>query len=101
MPVKKSAKPKVNLADAIYHNEDKAREHLEALLWGDAGATCPRCGVFGDRVTKLAGKSTRPGVYKCKDCRKPFSVTVGTVMERSHIPLTKWVQASQLMASSK
>jgi hypothetical protein len=47
------------------------------------------------------GKSTRPGVYKCKDCRKPFSVTVGTVMERSHIPLHKWVLAAQLMASSK
>ena len=46
-------------------------------------------------------KSTRPGVYKCKDCRKPFSVTVGTVMERSHVPLCKWVLAAQLMASSK
>ena len=56
---------------------------------------------MGDRITKLRGKSTRPGVYKCKDCRKPFSVTVGTVMERSHIPLSKWVLAAQLMASSK
>jgi transposase-like protein len=56
---------------------------------------------MGDRITKLQGKSTRPGVYKCKDCRKPFSVTVGTVMERSHIPLSKWLLATQLMASSK
>ena len=56
---------------------------------------------MGDRITKLPGKSTRPGVYKCKDCRKPFTVTVGTVMERSHIPLRKWVLAAQLMASSK
>ena len=64
-------------------------------------ATGPRCSVGGDRVTKLAGKSTRPGVYNCKDCRKPFSVTVGTVMERSHIPLAKWVLAAQLMAASK
>src|SRR5690606_30472516 len=55
----------------------------------------------GDRITKLKGKSTRPGVYKCKDCRKPFTVTVGTVMERSKIPLSKWVLAAQLMASSK
>jgi transposase-like protein len=47
------------------------------------------------------GKSTRPGVYKCKDCRKPFSVTIGTVMERSHIPLHKWVLAAHFMASSK
>lgn len=77
-----------------------AREHLEALLWPN-GAHCPRCGVTGDRITKLQGKSTRPGVYKCKDCRKPFTVTVGTVMERSHIPLSKWVLAAQLMASSK
>ena len=51
--------------------------------------------------TKLEGKSTRPGVYKCKDCRKPFSVTVNTVMERSKVPLTKWLLAAQLMASSK
>src|SRR5258708_8703428 len=56
---------------------------------------------MGDGITKLQGKSTRPGVYKCKDCRKPFSVTVGTVMERSHIPISKWLLATQLMASSK
>jgi transposase-like protein len=62
---------------------------------------CPRCGVTEGRITKLQGKSTWPGVYKCKDCRKPFSVTVGTVMERSHIPLAKWVMAAQLMAPSK
>jgi transposase-like protein len=91
---------KVDLISPIYHDEDKAREHLETLLWPQ-GPVCPRCGVMGDRITKLQGKSTRPGVYKCKDCRKPFTVTVGTVMERSHIPLTKWVMAAQLMASSK
>jgi transposase-like protein len=84
----------------IYHDDDKAREHLERVLW-PAGPYCPRCGVTGDRITKLAGKSTRPGVYKCKDCRKPFSVTVGTVMEHSHIPLSKWVLAAHLMAASK
>lgn len=94
------SKSKLDLRNPIFNNEDAAREHLEALLWAE-GPTCPRCGVFGDRVTKLAGKSTRPGVYKCKDCRKPFSVTVGTVMERSHIPLSKWLLAAQLMASSK
>lgn len=93
-------KSKVDLRHAIYHDETKAREHLEALLWPD-GAVCPRCKATGDRVTKLAGKSTRPGVWKCKDCRKPFSVTVGTVMERSHIPLTKWLMAAQYMSSSK
>ena len=91
---------KTNLADPIYHDDDAARMHLESLLWPE-GPTCPHCGVFGDRITKLQGASTRPGVYKCKDCRKPFSVTVGTVMERSHVPLHKWVLAAHFMSSSK
>jgi transposase-like protein len=91
---------KLDLRNPIFHDDDRAREHLESLLWPQ-GPVCPRCGVMGNRITKLQGKSTRPGVYKCKDCRKPFSVTVGTVMERSHIPLSKWVLAAQLMASSK
>jgi transposase-like protein len=91
---------KVDLRSPIYHDETKARAHLESLLWPQ-GPVCPRCGVMDDRITKLAGKSTRPGVYKCKDCRKPFSVTVNTVMESSKVPLTKWLLAAQLMASSK
>jgi|SRR6185437_2938480 len=91
---------KLGFRNLIFNDDDKAREHLESLLWPE-GPVCPRCGVMGDRITKLQGKSTRPGVYKCKDCRKPFSVTVGTVMERSHIPLSKWVLAAHLMASSK
>ena len=94
------ATKKVDLRNPIFHDDDAAREHLERVLWPQ-GPVCPRCGVMGDRITKLQGKSTRPGVYKCKDCRKPFSVTVGTVMERSHIPLSKWLLATQLMASSK
>jgi transposase-like protein len=91
---------KLDLTNNIFHNDESAREHLESLLWPD-GPVCPRCGVTGDRITKLQGTSTRPGVYKCKDCRKPFSVTVGSIMERSHIQLSKWVLAAQLMASSK
>jgi transposase-like protein len=91
---------KLDITNPIYNDDDAARTHLECVLWPD-GPVCPRCGVTGDRITKLMGKSTRPGVYKCKDCRKPFSVTVGTVMERSHVPLCKWVLAAQLMASSK
>src|ERR1700685_111043 len=90
----------LDLRNPIFHDEDAARAHLESVLWPQ-GPYCPRCGVTGDRITKLAGKSTRPGVYKCKDCRKPFSVIIGTVMERSHIALHKWVLAAQLMASSK
>ncbi len=91
---------KTNLKDPIYHDEDAARAHLESLLWPQ-GPVCPRCGVMEGRITKLQGASTRPGVYKCKDCRKPFSVTVGTVMERSHVPLSKWILAAHFMASSK
>ena len=91
---------KVDLRNPMFHDDNAAREHLERVLW-PLGPFCPRCGVTGDRITKLQGKSTRPAVYKCKDCRKPFSVTVGTVMERSHIPLSKWLLAAQLMASSK
>jgi transposase-like protein len=91
---------KLDRRNPIFHDDNAAREHLEKLLWPQ-GPVCPRCGITDDRITKLQGASTRPGVYKCKDCRKPFSVTVGTVMERSHIPLSKWVLAAQLMASSK
>ncbi len=92
--------PKVDLHDPIYHDDDAARAHLESVLWPQ-GPVCPRCGVMGDRINKLQGQSTRPGVYKCKDCRKPFSVTVGTVMERSHIRLSSWVWSAQIMSSSK
>jgi len=85
----------------IYTNEEKAREHLESLLWPD-GPHCPHCGnADPDRITKLKGKSTRPGVHKCMECRKPFTVTVGTVFERSHIPLHKWVYATHLLTASK
>ncbi len=91
---------KLDITNPIYNDDDASRAHLESVLWPN-GPVCPRCNIGGDRITKLQGKSTRPGVYKCKDCRKPFSVTVGTVMERSHVPLCKWVLAAQLMASSK
>lgn len=90
-----------DLTNEIYQDANKAREHLESIQWPD-GPNCPHCGnADSARITKLAGKSTRPGVYKCKECQKPFSVTVGTVFERSHIPLNKWVLATHLMAASK
>ena len=94
------ATDKLDLRNPIFHDDNAAREYLESVLWPN-GPICPRCGVTGDRIRKLQGTSTRPGVYNCKDCRKPFTVTVGTVMERSHIPLSKWVLATRLMASSK
>lgn len=76
-----------------------ARQHLEALLWAD-GRPCPHCGVV-DQSTKLQGKSTRPGVYWCNACQAPFSVTVGTVYERSKVPLNTWLYATHLLCSSK
>jgi transposase-like protein len=87
------------LTDAIYNDENKAREHLEALRWPD-GPICPHCGTV-DNAKRLEGKAARPGLLNCRDCRKQFSVTVGTVFERSKIPLTKWLACSYLMASSK
>jgi hypothetical protein len=76
-----------------------ARKHLEALLWAD-GRPCAHCGVL-DESTALKGKSTRPGVYWCNACQKPFSVTVGTVYEGSKIPLNIWLYANHLLCSSK
>lgn len=89
----------LNLKAKIYTDETAARKHLEKLQWPD-GPVCPHCGVIGE-ATELKGKSTRPGLWKCRPCQKPFSVTVGTVCERSHIPLTKWLLAAALLASSK
>jgi len=90
-----------DLTDPIYSDEDAARAHFEALRWPD-GRVCPHCGVIGNS-TLLQGKSTRPGLYKCneKECRKPFTATMGTVYERSHIPLHKWLLATHLMCASK
>ena len=89
----------MNITDPIYTNEDAARAHFEAIRWPD-GRVCPHCGTIGNS-TLLQGKSTRPGLYKCKDCRKPFTSTMGTVYERSHIPLHKWLLATHLMVASK
>jgi transposase-like protein len=89
----------VNLTDPIFNDEDAARAHFEKLRWPD-GPVCPHCGGV-DSSTELRGKSTRPGVYKCKQCRKPFTATIGTLYERSHIPLHKWLLATRLMCSSK
>ncbi|MBB5711557.1 IS1595 family transposase [Sphingomonas xinjiangensis] len=89
----------MNITGPIYSDANKAREHLEALHWPQ-GPMCPHCGCMGN-IKKLAGKSTRPGVHKCNDCEKPFTVTVGTIMEDSKIPLNKWLMAFALMSSSK
>jgi transposase-like protein len=89
----------LNLTAAIYHDEEVARRHFEAIRWPQ-GPECPHCGVVGE-ATELKGKSTRPGVYKCRPCQKPFTATVGTLFERSKIPLHKWLLAVALLTSSK
>src|SRR5271155_5473220 len=80
-----------------FSNDTEARKALEAVLWPE-GPVCPHCGVIGH-----AYATKRAGVYRCaeKECRKDFSVTTKTVMERSHIALHKWLQAFHLMCSSK
>jgi transposase-like protein len=85
-----------DLENPIFTDEDKAREHLEHVHWPN-GPICPHCGEC-ERVTRL---ETRPGLVQCNNCRSQFTVTIGTVMERSHIPLHKWVLASHLLMASK
>jgi transposase-like protein len=91
----------MNLTNPIFYDNDAAREHLESIRWAD-GVYCPHCGnADGETIHKLAGKSHRPGLFQCNACRQHFTVTVGSVMERSKIPLSKWVLGFHLMAASK
>lgn len=84
--------------EAHFQNSEAARDYLEGIRWPD-GPVCPHCGCV-DQATKLNAKR-RAGLYKCNACRKQFTVTVGTVFERSHIPLHHWLQAVYLLCSSK
>jgi transposase-like protein len=89
------------LSDKHYQNEAAAYAWVEARVWPQ-GAVCPHCGnVDAKRITKMAGKTTRVGLYNCKECRKPFTVKMGTVFESSHVPMHLWLQAMFLMVSSK
>jgi len=88
-----------DLTNKIFTDENAARVHFEKLRWPD-GPVCPHCGTIGE-ATELNGKTTRPGLYKCRACQKPFTATMGTLYERSHIPLNKWLLATHLMTSSK
>jgi transposase-like protein len=80
-----------------FRDENAARKHLEALQWPD-GPVCPHCGVLG-RSSRIQGG--RPGLLFCGDCRQQFTVTVGTVFERSKVPLHTWLYATHLLCSSK
>ncbi|WP_375454651.1 IS1595 family transposase [uncultured Methylobacterium sp.] len=84
---------------AHFATEEAAYGWVESRLWPE-GAVCPHCGGF-ERISKMQGKATRIGLYKCYQCRKQFRVTVGTIFEASHVPLNLWLQAMYLMASSK
>jgi len=88
-----------DLSNPIFHDEAKARGWLEARFWPN-GPVCPHCGTVGE-ATLLKGKSHRPGLYQCNACREPFTVMVGTLYERSKIPLHKWLHATHLMMASK
>lgn len=83
-----------------FKDTEKAREYLEGMRWPN-GPICPHCGSISKDHYALGGKAHRPGLMKCKDCREQFSVTVGTVFERSKIKLNVWLQAVFLLCSSK
>lgn len=82
---------------ARFRNEDAARRHLEKVRWPN-GPVCPHCGTI-DRASRIEGG--RKGLMFCNSCREQFTVTVGTVFERSHIPLHTWLYANHLMVSPK
>ena len=87
------------LSAAQFHNEESAFAYVEARVWPQ-GPVCPHCGGF-DRIGKMGGQSTRIGLHKCYQCRKPFTVRIGTIFESSHVPLHIWLQAMYLIAGSK
>ncbi|NNC73652.1 MAG: IS1595 family transposase, partial [Sphingomonadaceae bacterium] len=89
----------MQLTDPIFHDAEKARKHLESINWPE-GPYCPHCGEV-ENVTRLKGKSHRPGLIQCNSCSKNFTVTVGTLFERSKVPLNKWLLATYLLSSSK
>ena len=88
-----------NISAPHFHSEEAAYAYIEARLWPQ-GAVCPHCGGM-ERVGKLKGKTTRAGLWKCYECRKPFTVKIGTIFEDSKVPMHKWLQAMYLIAGSK
>jgi transposase-like protein len=82
-----------------FHNEEAAYAYVEARIWPE-GPVCPHCGGV-ERISKMQGKSTRVGAYKCYQCRKPFTVKIGTIFESSHVAMHLWLQAMYLIAGSK
>lgn len=105
---------KGSILEPQFTDEDKAREYLEAMRWPE-GAVCPHCGLIGEayrivrkepdleklKLTRQRYRKPQKGLWKCKGCRKQFTVTVKTIFEDSHIPLHKWLLAIHLMCASK
>ena len=89
----------MNLDNSIFHDDNAARVYMEAQRWPQ-GVVCPHCGGT-EKCKRLEGAKHRPGLFQCGDCRQQFTVTVGTVFERSKVSLHKWMLATHLMASSK
>lgn len=87
------------LSQKHFHNEAAAYKFVESRIWPE-GPVCPHCGGY-ERIGKMGGKSTRIGAYKCYQCRKPFTVKIGTIFESSHVKMHLWLQAIFLIASSK
>jgi transposase-like protein len=87
------------LSSKHFHDEDAAFAYVEARVW-PSGPTCPHCGGV-ERISKMQGQSTRKGLYKCYQCRKPFTVRMGTIFESSKVALHIWLQAMYLVAGSK
>lgn len=87
----------INITAPIFHDEAKAEAHIAASRWGGE-PNCPHCGSL--RVRRMEGK-TQAGYFLCNDCRDKFTVRTGTVMERSHVPLHKWLLAIHLLSASK
>ncbi len=81
-----------------FRDEESAYRFVERRVWPD-GPVCPRCGT-SHRIGKMAGMSTRIGTYKCYQCRKPFTVKIGTILESSHVPLHAWLKAIYLLRMS-
>ena len=89
---------KLNLSQVTSMSEDEARQYIESVLWPN-GPVCPHCGSI--KSWSIKGESARDGVYECSECEKQFTVTVGTIMQGSHISLRQWLIAFHLMTSSK
>jgi transposase-like protein len=95
----RSPKMSINLTDAIFNDETAAWKHFEAVRWPD-GPICPHCGVINS-ADPIIGKTARHGLYRCRECVKQFTATIGTIYEGSHIPMHKWLLAAHLMCASK